>query len=53
MNMNFYRKLPIPKEVKEQFPISSQLAKRREDCVTELKRIFAGESDRLILVIGP
>jgi len=53
MNMNFYRKLPIPKEVKEQFPISSQLAKRREDCVCELKKIFAGESDRFILVIGP
>ena len=53
MNMNFYRKLPIPKEIKEQFPISPELAARRENCVNELKKIFAGESDRFILVIGP
>ncbi len=53
MNMNFYRKLPIPKEIKEQFPITAELAARRDACVNELKKIFAGESDRFILVIGP
>ncbi len=53
MNMNFYRKLPIPKEVKEQFPISPELAARRDRCVGELKDIFSGKSDRFLLVIGP
>ena len=53
MNMNFYRKLPIPKEIKEQLPISAENAARRQKCVDELKAIFAGKSDRLILVIGP
>ena len=53
MNMHFYRKLPIPKEVKEQFPITPELAARREKCVDELKKILAGESDRMVLVIGP
>ena len=53
MNMHFYRKLPIPKEIKEQFPITPELAARRENCVTELKKIFSGESDRMVLVIGP
>ena len=53
MNMNFYRKLPIPMEIKEQFPLSSELAARRETCVDEMKRIFAGQSDRFLLVIGP
>ena len=53
MNMHFYRKLPIPKEVKEQFPISEELAARRLSCVNELKQIFSGESDRMVLVIGP
>ncbi len=53
MNMNFYRKLPIPKEIKEQFPISAENAARRQKCVDELKQIFEGKSDRLILVIGP
>ena len=53
MNMNFYRKLPIPQEIKQQFPITAELAARRESTVNELKKIFSGESDKLILVIGP
>ena len=53
MNMHFYRKLPIPQEIKEQFPITPELAARRENTVSELKRVFSGESDRFILVIGP
>lgn len=53
MNMNFYRKLPIPQEVKAQFPISEENAARRLVCINEQKKIFSGESDRFILVIGP
>ncbi len=53
MNMNFYRKLPIPKEIKEQFPLTAELAARRETCVNDLKKIFSGEDDRMVLVIGP
>ena len=53
MNMNFYRKLPIPKEIKEQFPLTAELSARREKCVDDLKKIFSGEDDRMVLVIGP
>ena len=53
MNMNFYRKLPIPKEIKEQFPLTAELSARREKCVNDLKKIFSGEDDRMVLVIGP
>ena len=53
MNMIFYRKLPIPKEIKEQFPLTAELAARREKCVDDLKKIFSGEDDRMVLVIGP
>ena len=53
MNMEFYRKLPIPKEIKEQYPVSPDLQARRDVCVTELKNIFEGKSDKFILVIGP
>ena len=53
MNMNFYRKLPIPMEIKEQFPLSDELAARRNACVDEMKKIFSGQSDRFLLVIGP
>ena len=52
-NLIFYRKLPIPMEVKAMYPVSPELAKLREDQIEEMSRIFTGESDRLLLVIGP
>ena len=53
MNMNFKRKLPIPKEIKEMYPVSEEgiLAKEKND--REIAKIFTGESDKLLLVIGP
>lgn len=53
MSMNFLRKLPIPKEIKEQFPMSEDLAKIKEKRDEEIKRIFTGEDKRLALIIGP
>ena len=53
MNMHFFRKLPIPQEVKAEYPISDEMAavKRRRD--EEIKAVFNGESDKFLLVIGP
>ena len=53
MNMNFYRKLPVPKEIKEQYPLSPEMIALREKQLCELKDIFEGKSDRMVLVIGP
>ena len=53
MNMNFIRKLPIPKDVKEQFPLSPELAKIKAHRDEEIAKIFTGESDKFLLVIGP
>lgn len=49
--MDFIRKLPIPKEIKAQFPLSAQTARIKEARDAEMKRIFTGESDKFILVI--
>ncbi len=53
MNMIFKRKLLIPKEIKEMYPISPEgaYAKRAND--ERIQAVFAGESDALLLVIGP
>ena len=53
MNMEFYRKLPIPRDIKEQYPLSPELAeiKAKED--EEIRRIFTSESNKFLLVIGP
>ena len=51
--MIFKRKLPIPQEVKEQLPLSEELAKIKAQNDEELKKIFTGESKKFLLVIGP
>ena len=53
MNMNFKRKLPIPMEIKEQFPLSYKHEQMKEKRDIEIKNIFEGKDDRFILVIGP
>lgn len=51
--MNFIRKLPTPKEVKEMYPLTEKLAKVKARNDEEIEKIFTGESDKLILIIGP
>ena len=53
MEMEFVRKLPTPQELKEQFPVSEKIAKIKEARDEEIRNIFEGKDDRLLLVIGP
>ncbi len=53
MNMDFVCKLPIPKLIKEEFPLTekgSQIKKERDE---QIRAIFEGRDRKLILVIGP
>ena len=51
--MEFYRKLPIPKDIKAEFPITHDLTKIRDAQIAEIKDVFSGRSSKFILVIGP
>ena len=53
MGMNFKEKLPIPKEIKEQYPISQKVAEIKAKRDAEIRKIFTGESDKFIVIIGP
>ena len=53
MNAEFLRKLPTPKEIKEMYPFTEDLAKIKAENDEEIRRIFTGESDKFILIIGP
>ena len=53
MNMNFKRKLTIPMETKEMYPLTAAMAETVERRISEMKAIFSGKSDKMILVIGP
>ena len=53
MSMNFERKLPVPQEVKEQYPLSNELENVVASRAAEIRDIFTGQSDKLLLIIGP
>ncbi len=53
MSMVFERKLPIPQEVKQQYPLSAELEKIVDTRAEEIKNIFSGKSDKFVLIIGP
>ena len=52
-NMIFKRKLPIPKEIKEQYPLTAELAQVKAGRDKEIADVFTGKSDRMVLIIGP
>ncbi len=53
MSMNFKRKLPIPVDIKAQFPLTEEMKKQKEKNDEEIKSVFSGKSDKFLLVIGP
>ena len=53
MQMEFIRRLPIPQELKKEFPITDQIRAVKEERDEEIARIFRGEENKLLLVIGP
>lgn len=53
MNMDFERRLAIPAEVKEQYPVTGKVSKIVEEKRAEVKAVFEGRSNKMILIIGP
>ena len=53
MNMNFKRKLPIPMDIKEQYPFTPELEAIKAKRDEEIKAVFEGKDDKLLLIIGP
>ena len=53
MNMDFERKLAIPMETKEMFPLTGNVAEIVEKRSVEIAKIFTGKDNRLLLIIGP
>ena len=53
MNMEFIKSIPTPNELKKEFPVSKQIIELKEVRDNEIRDIFEGRNDKLILVIGP
>ena len=53
MQMIFHRKLPIPQEVKAEFPLTERMIKVKDERDEAIRAVFDGRSDKFLLVIGP
>ncbi len=53
MKMEFMGKLPIPQEIKAQYPLSEEAAAVKADRDRQIREVFEGKDDRMLLVIGP
>ncbi len=53
MNMDFICKLPIPKLIKEEYPLTEKAVEIKKHRDKEIRDIFEGKERKLILVIGP
>ena len=52
-NMKFTRKLPVPKEIKEQYPLTENLCRVKRERDALISDVFTGKNDKMVLVIGP
>lgn len=52
-NMVSKQELPTPEEVRKMYPLSEELALIKAENDKEIRKVFTGESDKFILVIGP
>lgn len=51
--MEFIRKLPIPKEIREKYPLSDEWKKKKIQFDVDVAKVFTGESEKKLLIIGP
>ena len=53
MKMNFHKKLPVPQEVKQDYPLTERMVNIKACRDKEIRAVFDGTSDKFILIIGP
>ena len=53
MYMNFHRKLPIPKDVKAEFPLTEKMVQIKAQRDQQIRAVFEGRSDKFLLIVGP
>ncbi len=53
MSFEFVKKLPIPSEIREQYPLSPESVKIKAARDEAINDIFYGKSDKFLVIIGP
>ncbi|MGN0160723.1 MAG: 3-deoxy-7-phosphoheptulonate synthase [Lachnospiraceae bacterium] len=53
MSFEFVKKLPIPKEIKEEYPVPETLTKLKNERDAMIKDVLADRSDKFLCIVGP
>ncbi len=53
MSFHTIKELPTPEEIRDQYPLSANALKIKEARDQEIKKVFTGESDKFLVMIGP
>ena len=53
MSMKTNHQLPSPEVLKSQYPLSEDLKAAKALRDQEIRRIFTGESDKFVVLVGP
>lgn len=53
MSFEFITKLPTPAEIKEMYPLSTELTELKEKRDKEIRDVITGKSDKFLVIIGP
>lgn len=53
MSFEFHSKLPSPSEIRDQYPLTEEQKKKKQERDNEIASIIKGESDKFLLIIGP
>ena len=53
MGLHYISQVPSAEEIKELFPMSEKLVKVKEERDAEIAKVFTGESNKFLAIIGP
>ena len=53
MGMKINAELPLPAELKAEYPLSEDIIRIKEKRDREIRDIFTGRSDKIIVIVGP
>ncbi len=53
MSFEFIKKLPVPEEVREQYPLDANLVELKKQRDAEIRDVITGKSNKFLVIIGP
>ena len=53
MSIKINHELPVPEVLKNEYPLSNEQKSIKQQRDEEIRRIFTGESDKFVVLVGP